>query len=123
MKIRILPLPFFMGLTVLFISTVFKIQHWAGGQLMFLGGSMQESVFTVLMFTEIINSKKATTKTKAQWGVVYSILAIVALLFLRGLPLLLFIFAAGITYLTVGRKKFHSHKRKPEHVYLDSVDV
>ncbi len=122
MKIRVLPFPFYMGLTVLFTSTVLSSYGIKGLSFMFFGGSMQESLFTILLLTEIFYSKKASNFTKACWGLLYSSFPLIAFLYLRGVPLLLFIFSAGVTYFLLGRKKFIPSKNKVKHYQYDTVE-
>lgn len=106
MRFPILYFPFYIGLGVYFIAMLFKILHWPEGQLLIMVAILVLCLFFAMVLVEMVSSKKADMSKKVLWGVLYTIVGLTFLLFLRGLLSMLFLLALGLIYTRVLRKQF-----------------
>ncbi len=121
MKPRLIHLPFYFGLCILLIGTLFKIQHYEGAQYCVIGGLASETTFLVLVIIEVVSSKKAGKITKLVWTIVYPFTLVIAVYFVPVILLWLLIFFWGIAYLKAGRKLFLYSRTIAEKIPFDSI--
>jgi len=80
MKISFIRTPLYLGLSVMFLGTLFKIQHWPYGVILELAGIVITSMFCMLAEIEILSSKKAANNTKILWFAILLLTPLAALL-------------------------------------------
>ncbi len=109
MKQRLITVFFYLGLLFLTIGTLFKIQHWPYGRLCQSAGVLSEIIFFIMAILEIFNSKKATSRAKIAFVLIYAILPIVFYLYLPAIILIFAILILGSVYLTrIRRQVFYT---------------
>lgn len=121
MKFKSLHIPFYFGIVVLVIGTLFRLMHWEGSSLIIGCGLVLEALFAVLVTIEMFTSTKAATKTKAIGLLIIVIPFSLILIFLRGLPIIIFLGVFGSAYLSIARKRFLINKRDLTGVTFDSI--
>jgi len=114
-------MPFYLGLCVLLIGVLFKIQHYPGSAYCVMGGLFTETTYMVLVIVEVVSSKKASTAVKITCSVVYPLIPIVAVFYLPSILQWLLIFLWGIAYLNGGRKLFLYKKTMADKYPFDSI--
>lgn len=105
MSPRLLDPLFYLGLVLVTMGTLFKIQHWPYGRLGQTIGLTLEALFFVLVVIEIASSKKASNGFKTAYISIYLILPIIAYLYLPAVILIFALFILGSVYLRGVRKK------------------
>ena len=120
---RPLNISFYCGLSVLFIGTLFKVQHWPGGQMLFMAGLALEACYMVLAMMEIMTSRKAAMGTKVLWAAIVILGSGVVLFFAPLIAFAGFLFLLGNAYNRVGRKYFVTRQSRYGNVEFDSIDV
>lgn len=120
---RPLNISFYCGLSVLFIGTLFKMQHWPGGQMVFMAGLILELFYGVLAMTEMATSKMATIGTKVLWMSVFVAGSAAVLFFMPLIAFAGFIFLMGNAYNKRGRWYFVAPKSRHADIEFDSIDV
>ena len=63
---------FFLGIAILLISIVFRIQHWPGVINIFRAGITCSALLFFLLFWQMLSSKKASNVMKVLWLSVYT---------------------------------------------------
>jgi hypothetical protein len=106
MRTRVLNFIFYIGLALVAVGTLFKIQHWPNGKTCQSAGVVLELIFLALVVSEILFSKKATLKVKIVYTFVYLILPVLMFLLLPAIILIFSFLILATTYLTRVRKKF-----------------
>ena len=104
---RILPLRpvFYIALSVLFIGTLFKLQHWPNATAFTNIGLVLVGAFFLLVLIEILLSKKASTLMKVGWFIIYLALPPVSWMYFKNFALVSLV-VLGIVYLIIGRIYF-----------------
>ncbi len=123
LRFRYLHLPFYFGLSILFIGILFKIQHWEGGEFMIWGGLGLLVVFFIMTLFEILTSKKARRKSKLTWAASYLLLPIVIFLFLPKLFCAFGLLIVGTIYLGGVRRLFITSRRDFDNITFDSIKI
>lgn len=96
---------FLAGLILLFLSVIFRIQHWPQPTALFWAGCAAEVLFYILVYLEIFNSKKADVGTKAFWLSAFSVLLISCFFVYVEMGMMILV-GVGILYLFLARKMF-----------------
>lgn len=128
MNIRLISTTFYLGLCMLIVGTLFKLQHWPGAQLYYLPGILLALVCFIAIVVEIFRSRKAKIVTKLVWGIPFVVVPAYIVLtglnrFSSSVIVILLVFICGRLYLSIGRKKFVQLKSKHHHIEFDSIDV
>lgn len=111
----------YFGLIVLLAAIYLRLQHWPYANETYLAAVVVSCIFFILMLVEIFTSKRATTNTKLSWGAAYTLIALVPLFIIGGIPAAIILYLAGTHYIRTGRRKFFQIKvRKRE---FDSIDM
>ena len=111
---------FFLGIVILLVSIVFRIQHWPGVINIFRAGITCSALFFLVVFWEILSSGKAGVTTKILWLIIYSPVVLCSFFILPKWGALVFIVLGGI-YLLFGRRRFLSRNRKAAPIEFDSL--
>ncbi|MBL7719442.1 MAG: hypothetical protein JNL72_11440 [Flavipsychrobacter sp.] len=119
-KIFPLRLFFFIGVAIFFVGALFRIQHWPYGSTIVWIGLLFEVVFFLLVFVEMLMSKKASSGTKLIWMVTYLICLSASWWFISTLSMLAWV-VLGLVYLRIGRAKFLFTRSKLEQIQFDSI--
>jgi hypothetical protein len=117
--VRFLRLPFYLGLSAHFIFSLLRLQHWPGLDVLRIISLSCFAIFFLLVFAEMIGSRKARPLTKIIWLSTYVITLAVSFYFI--FFSLLAIVVLGILYLRVGRKYFLHNKKDYEKIEFDSI--
>ena len=105
MKQRLVTVFFYLGLLLLTIGTLFKIQHWPYGKVCQSIGVLFEMIFFILAILEVFQSQKATSSGKITFILLYTALPIIFYLYLPAILLIFAILILGSVYLTRIRKQ------------------
>ena len=120
---RPLNISFYCGLSVLFIGTLFKVQHWPGGQMLFMSGLVLELFYGILAMLEMATSTIASMSSKVLWMSLFVAGAAAVLFFMPLIAFAGFIFLMGNAYNKRGRYYFVRKKGKYDGIEFDSIDV
>lgn len=104
---------FYIGLVFVTVGTLFKIQHWAYGGTIQTIGVVLELVFFTLVLAEIVRSRKASLSVKTTFALLYTVLPVVAILYLPALILIFALLVMGTVYFRSIRKKFLYRRAAP----------
>lgn len=106
MSYKLLDSLFYLGLAVLAIGTLFRIQHWMAGFMLQYIGFLAEALFFLLVVLEILLSRKANVQTKATYAAVYILLPVLGYFYCPTILLIFVILSAGGAYLRKVRHRF-----------------
>lgn len=121
MKAKILQLSYYLGISVLIISMLFKIQHWYGSFILFLIGISLEILFVLFILIEMITSKKVEKETKIIWILYYICFPFFVFVFAKGLLLILLIVTIKEVYFRQARKYFVPIRKDIDKIEFDSI--
>ena len=109
-----------LGILILIVSIVFRIQHWPGVINIFRAGITCSALFFLLIFWEMVSSKRAGNAAKILWLLFYAPIVLCSFFVLPKWGALVFIVLGGI-YLLFGRRRFSSGYKKPRSIEFDSI--
>jgi hypothetical protein len=111
---------FILGILILIVSILFRIQHWPGAIDMFWTSFGCLSIFFILILVEIFRSKKANSNAKVFWGLPYAAVLLSSLFIFPEYSVLVFVMLGAI-YLLGGRKHFLFSGKEKEPIEFDSI--
>lgn len=124
MKFKYLHIPFYFGLSILFMGVCFVLWQWPAGYVVFFTGWLMELVFHVLLVIEILTSVKARRNAKLGWGCFYIIFAalVLLLIFRFRVASVFLLFILGSIYLGRLRRSFIP-TRSARNITFDSFNI
>ena len=122
MRFRYLHVPFYYGMSVLFIGILLKIQRWSvNSEYVIIGGTLLVGTFFILAVLEILTSAAARRISKLIWAAVQAGVPIAAVFILPKLFAPFALLITGSVYLSGGRRLFVPSKRDFERITFDSI--
>jgi H+/Cl- antiporter ClcA len=108
-----------MGLSVYFIGSLFKIQHWPGASLLIIVAIVLLLAFFSMVLLEVTTSRKAESSMKAR-GVLYAVACLAILLLVRGILPMFLMLGLGLYYKRL-RKQYLFSKSDRHKITFDSI--
>jgi hypothetical protein len=111
---------FFIGVLILIVSILFRIQHWPGVINIFWAGFACHILFFLLIFIEMLSSKKANSNIKVFWAFPYVAVLLSSLFIFPEYSAIAFVLLGAI-YLLLGRRQFLFTDKEKEPIEFDSI--